>query len=107
MFSLSQIFYGRFRSAYLGYYAFVPFAGQGYMREGLAPAAALRVRRSAACTASQANIQPENERSIALRAGRRLPAREGSRRATCKIGGRWRDHEHWAILAEDPRGRAV
>ncbi|MEA2141629.1 MAG: [ribosomal protein S5]-alanine N-acetyltransferase, partial [Solirubrobacteraceae bacterium] len=23
-----------------------------------------------------------------------------------KVGGRWRDHERWAILAEETRGRA-
>ncbi|MGZ8597433.1 MAG: GNAT family N-acetyltransferase, partial [Actinomycetota bacterium] len=30
--NLSQIVMGPFRSAFLGYYAFEPFAGQGYMR---------------------------------------------------------------------------
>ena len=32
---MSQIFLGNFRNAYLGYSAFVPFAGQGYMTLGL------------------------------------------------------------------------
>jgi RimJ/RimL family protein N-acetyltransferase len=36
-FGLGQIFDGMFRNAYLGNYAFEPFAGRGYMREeGLA-----------------------------------------------------------------------
>ena len=33
--SLSQIFLGNFRSAYLGYWVGAPYAGRGYMREGM------------------------------------------------------------------------
>jgi hypothetical protein len=35
--NLTQIVRGRFQSAYLGYYLGAAFAGQGYMREALAP----------------------------------------------------------------------
>jgi len=50
----------------------------------------------------EANIQPRNAASIAVvkRAGFSL---EGYSRRYLKIGGRWRDHERWAILAEDWR----
>ena len=50
----------------------------------------------------QASIQPENERSIALvrAAGFRY---EGLALRYLKIGGRWRDHEHWAVTVEDRR----
>jgi ribosomal-protein-alanine N-acetyltransferase len=54
----------------------------------------------------QAGIQPGNEPSIALvrNAGFR---REGLALRYLKIGGRWRDHELWAITVEDRRALRV
>lgn len=103
-FNLSQIARGPSQSAYLGYAVAKRFAGQGYMREGLE-----LVLRHAFLTLRlhrvEANIQPENEASIGLarKAGFR---REGFSPRYLKIGGRWRDHERWAILAEEWRTRA-
>ncbi len=101
VYNVSQIYYGHLRSAYLGYYAFTPFSGQGYMSEGIRLTlrhafGPLKLHRL------EANIQPENEPSRALvkGAGFRL---EGYSPRYLKIGGRWRDHERWAILAEDLR----
>jgi ribosomal-protein-alanine N-acetyltransferase len=47
----------------------------------------------------EANIQPNNEASIALvrACGFR---KEGFSPRYLKIRGRWRDHERWAILAD-------
>jgi [ribosomal protein S5]-alanine N-acetyltransferase len=102
-FGLGEIVYGSFRNAYLGYYALEPFAGQGFMREGLELVLSysfgdLHLHRL------QASIQPENERSIALVRGAGF-RREGLARRYLKIGGRWRDHEHWALTAEERRDR--
>jgi ribosomal-protein-alanine N-acetyltransferase len=108
--NVSQIFYRNLRSAYLGFYAGAPFEAQGYMREGLRlvvrhafGALGLHRRRvEAAERWLEANIQPANRRSIRLvrRAGFR---REGFSRHYLKIFGRWRDHERWAVTAEDSR----
>lgn len=98
-FNLSEIVRGSFQSAYLGYYALLPHAGKGYMSAGLELVMA-RAFGVLGLHRLEANIQPRNQRSIALvrRAGFRL---EGlSRRYLC-IGGRWRDHERWAITIED------
>jgi [ribosomal protein S5]-alanine N-acetyltransferase len=103
LFELSGIVRGGFMNAYLGYWAGGPFAGQGYMREGMQLAlrfafSDLRLHRV------EANIQPANKRSLALAraAGFR---REGFSPRYLKIGGRWRDHERWAILADEVRSR--
>ena len=101
VFNLSEIVRGVFHSAYLGYYGFAPLAGDGYMRAGLelvlnAAFRNLRLHRV------EANVQPANVRSIRL-----LQAigftREGYSRRYVKIGGRWRDHMRFAMLAEDWR----
>lgn len=96
--NLSQIFLAGFRSAYLGYYICAPYAGQGYMSEGLR--LMLRYAFKLKLHRLEANIQPGNLVSIALvkRAGF---VKEGYSRRYLKIGGQWRDHERWAILSED------
>jgi [ribosomal protein S5]-alanine N-acetyltransferase len=99
VFTLSQIVRRLFQSAYLGYHAVMPFAGQGYMTEGLQ-----LVLRHTFTTMKlhrvEANIQPENVASIALvkRAGFRL---EGFSLRYLKIAGRWRDHQRWAMTIDD------
>lgn len=97
--NISEIVRGSFQSAYLGYYALVPFAGQGLMHQGLELVIdycfkELRLHRL------EANIQPENERSTSLVRGLGF-RREGFSPRYLKVCGRWRDHERWAILAEE------
>ena len=99
--NVSEIVRGPFRSAYLGYYAFVPHAGRGYMTEGLT--LALRwVFRGLRLHRVEANIQPGNQASRALVRGLGF-RREGFSRRYLKVAGRWRDHERWALVAEDWR----
>ena len=102
-FALSQIFRGAFDNAYLGYDGSAPYAGRGYMREGLELMLrhAFRVQR---LHRVEANVQPGHKRSRALveGAGFRL---EGFSPRYLKIGGRWRDHERWALTVEDWQAR--
>ncbi len=107
-FNISQIIRGPLQSAFLGYGAVAGHTGRGYMSDGLRLVLArafgeLRLHRL------EANIQPGNTGSIALvrRCGF---AYEGFSPRYLKVGGRWRDHERWAIRAEQverspgPRG---
>ncbi len=100
-FNISQITRGSLQSAYLGYAAAERYAHQGYMGEAIELVLReafieLRLHRL------EANIQPGNQASLALarRAGFR---REGFSPRYLKISGRWRDHERWALLADDWR----
>jgi len=106
IFTISQIVRGYFQSAYLGYYASARHAGKGLMGESMAlvldhsfgPLALHRL---------EANIQPGNAPSVALArsAGFRL---EGFSPRYLLIGGRWRDHERYAITADEhAQNRAV
>ena len=97
-FSISEIVRGNFHSAFLGYGGVAEFAGQGYMTEGLhlllrEAFTRLKLHRL------EANIQPGNTPSIAL-AARCGFVKEGFSERYLKVGGRWQDHERWAIRSE-------
>ena len=99
VFVLSQIFRLAFQNASLGYYGSAEHAGHGLMSSGLGLVLAeafgpLGLHRV------EANIQPGNAASLALarRAGFR---HEGFSPRFLKIGGRWRDHERFALLADE------
>ncbi|MEU3743088.1 GNAT family N-acetyltransferase [Streptomyces sp. NPDC032198] len=100
MVNINSIIRGRYQGASLGYAAFAPSAGYGYMTEGLAVTLRhaftdLRLHRL------EASIQPGNTASLALvqRLGFRY---EGVSPAYLYIDGDWRDHERWSITATDP-----
>lgn len=97
--NISQIFMAGFRSAYLGYYLFEGFTGRGLMTDAIRTVLRFAFR-DYGLHRLEANIQPENASSIALvkRCGF---TKEGFSRKYLMIGGQWRDHERWAILAED------
>ena len=98
--NLNEIVARAFQSAYLGYYGIARHAGQGCMTEAVRQAVRLAFDELG-LHRIEANIQPGNSRSIALvkRLGFRL---EGYSPRYLRTGGQWRDHERWAILADDP-----
>jgi ribosomal-protein-alanine N-acetyltransferase len=99
--SLNEIVRGAFQSAYLGYYAFVPQAGRGLMRQGLALVLD-RAFGEHRLHRVEANIQPGNQASLAL--ARRLGFEtEGYSPGYLKVSGRWRDHERLALRAPEWR----
>jgi ribosomal-protein-alanine N-acetyltransferase len=99
--NISEMVMGAFRSGYLGYYAFAPHHGRGYMRAGLAAVISLAFNEYG-LHRLEANIQPENRRSVALVRALGF-SREGFSPRYLKIGGRWRDHERWALTFESWR----
>lgn len=83
----------------LGYYAFEPYAGRGLMREGMI-LVVNEAFRELGLHRLEASVQPRNERSSTLLSGLGF-SREGLARRYLKIGGRWLDHERWAMLREE------
>jgi len=99
--NISQMVWGGFRSAFLGYHGMVGFAGRGFMTQAVRLAVA-HAFDAVGLHRLEANIQPGNHSSIALvqRLGFR---KEGFSPKYLKIGGVWCDHERWALLSDDPR----
>jgi ribosomal-protein-alanine N-acetyltransferase len=98
MVNISQIVRGNFHSAYLAYYGMAAFARRGLMTEALR----LAIRHAfgdLGLHRLEANIQPGNFASIALvhRVGFQ---KEGFSPRYLRIGGEWRDHERWALVAD-------
>ncbi|HYN20098.1 MAG TPA: GNAT family N-acetyltransferase [Thermoanaerobaculia bacterium] len=99
--NLSELVRGVFLSAYLGFYGSIHHAGEGLVGEGVQ----LLIRHAFGqlkLHRVEANVQPANKKSLAL--VRRLGFRkEGFSPRYLKVGGRWRDHERWTLLAEGRR----
>ncbi len=97
--NLSQIVRGALKSCYCGFYANAATAGQGLTRATLE--LALRYAFTVlGLHRVEANVQPGNARSLAL--VRRVGFRhEGFSPRYLHIDGGWRDHERFAITAEE------
>ena len=99
--NLGEIIRGSLHQAFIGYGAFAGHEGRGLMSEAMQLVLAeafgpMKLHRI------EANIQPGNRPSIAL-AQRNGFTREGFSPRYLKLNGRWRDHERWAINAEQWR----
>ena len=96
--NINEIAGGRRRTAQLGYYAFLPHAGRGYIRSGLQRV--LRVAfRKYRLHRLDVDVQPRNTRSIALIESLGFE-RRGPSTLCVKLDGRWRDHERWALTRD-------
>jgi ribosomal-protein-alanine N-acetyltransferase len=96
---LSQIFRRRFQNAYLGYLLGAGYTGNGYMTEAVRQILRFAFR-DLKLHRVEANVQPDNLPSIAV-LKRNGFKREGFSEKYLKIGGRWRDHERWALVREN------
>jgi ribosomal-protein-alanine N-acetyltransferase len=103
--NINNIVRGPLLSACLGYSAFASHAGRGLMATGVR-AVIDTAFNELGLNRLEANIQPNNDRSIHLvrRLGFEL---EGFSRRYLWVDGAWRDHQRWALLAEYWTDRVV
>ncbi len=102
--NLTSMIRGPFQSCFLGYFALAPFAGRGHMKAGLAQVLDLAFGEHGLHRV-EASVQPGNVRSARLLEGLGFRL-EGHSPRYLRIAGRWRDHDHYAMTAEEWPGRA-
>ena len=93
---LSQVSRGPFQNAMLGYAIDAACEGQGLMREALQAVVAHAFSPAVHLHRIQANVRPENVRSVALLKRLGFDA-EGLAREYLYIDGGWRDHRMFAL----------
>ena len=96
---LRDIFYGDFQNAYLIYYGFNPHLKLGLMQQAVSLVIPIAFKRLK-LHRLEANIQPENLPSIDLVRSCGF-SKEGLSPRYLKKNGQWRDHERWALLADN------
>ena len=97
--SINNIVRGALQSGSVGYGAFAGHEGRGLMSQGLR-AVLDEAFGTLGLHRLEANIQPGNEPSLRL-ARRAGFQREGFSPKYLLVDGDWRDHERWAIRAEN------
>jgi ribosomal-protein-alanine N-acetyltransferase len=103
--NLTAMIRGPFQSCFVSYYALVPHESRGYVRAGLCRVLDLAFTQHGLHRV-EANVQPGNTRSARLVLG--LGFRfEGRSPRYLNIGGEWRDHDHYALTAEEWGGEGV
>jgi len=95
---ITNIVRGPLQSGYLGYYMFKGYERRGYMKWALG-VIIQRAWKELKLHRLEANIQPGNSASIELVKSLGFQ-QEGYSPRYLKLGGRWRDHERWAILCK-------
>ena len=94
--NINNIIRGSFQSGSLGYYVGKPYAGHGFMKEGLL--AVLKIAfETFGLHRLEANIQPENRNSIRLVKSCGF-IKEGLSTGFLFIDGSWKDHERWCAI---------
>lgn len=99
VFNVNEIVRGLFQSAYLGFYVASDYSAQGYMNAGL-KLVLNKIFNEMGLHRLEANIQPDNIRSINLVKNNGF-RKEGYSPRYLKIDDEWRDHERWAVTYED------
>lgn len=99
VFNISGIMRSVFKSAYLGYYASVEYAGKGLMSQAL-QLVLKEIFTTLDLHRIEANIQPTNTASIKL-ATKSGFIKEGFSPRYLKINGIWQDHFRFALTFED------
>jgi ribosomal-protein-alanine N-acetyltransferase len=99
VFNISEIVRGPFQNAYLGFFSVSEQAAKGKMSAGL-KLVLEKGFNELGLHRFEANIQPENTRSIQLVQKNKF-RKEGYSPRYLKINDEWRDHERWAITRED------
>lgn len=97
--NLTSMIRGPFQSCFLGYFALRPFEGHGYLKAGLSQVLD-RAFGEHGLHRVEANVQPGNVRSARLLQGLGFRL-EGHSPRYLKIAGEWRDHDHYALTAEE------
>ncbi|MBA3660935.1 MAG: GNAT family N-acetyltransferase [Gammaproteobacteria bacterium] len=99
IFNISEIVRGPFQNAFLGFYGVSGYDGKGYMSAGL-KLVLEKIFKELGLHRVEANIQPENMRSILFikKNGFRY---EGFSPRYLKINNEWCGHEHWVMTSED------
>ena len=93
---LRDIFMFDFKNSYITYYAFHRQLRKGFMKLGVLQAIAIAFKELK-LHRLEANIQPENNASIALAKSCGF-TKEGFSPKFIKKNGQWKDHERWALL---------
>ena len=99
VFNVSEIVRGGFQNAFLGFYGVKNYSGKGHMSASL-KLIKKTVFEELALHRLEANIQPDNTRSIQLVKNNGFRY-EGFSPRYLKINDKWCGHEHWAITLED------